>query len=76
MANSIAPIFTLRRLNAAVERARYIGNRSKYMPHQGQREALRRRIGGFAGVANVAKVCGCTRTDAVAAIHNNLYGEH
>lgn len=28
-------------------RARYIRNRSKYMPHQGKRECTRRVIGGF-----------------------------
>lgn len=27
--------------------------RSKYMPHQGKRECLRRRRGGFAGVASI-----------------------
>lgn len=41
-------------------RARYIRNRSKYYPHQGQRERLRRQLGGFAGAS----------TDAWHPLHN------
>lgn len=48
-----APLFmSPRELDHAEVRARYIRNRSCYMPHQGKREVLRRRIGGFAGVAS------------------------
>lgn len=39
---------TVRPLDTVAARARYIRNRSKYMPHQGKREKIRRRIGGFA----------------------------
>lgn len=43
-------------------------SRSKYMPHQGKRERLRRRIHGFAGVANMASDLGITRADALGCI--------
>lgn len=49
-------------------RARYIRNRSCYQPHQGERERLRRRIGGFAGVANMAEDLGIPRAEALARI--------
>lgn len=42
--------------------------RSKYTPHQGKRERLRRRIGGFAGVANHAEDLGITRAEVVRRI--------
>lgn len=47
-------------------RARYIRNRSKYMPHQGKRECARRVMGGFHGVANTAKITGMTREQVIA----------
>lgn len=37
---------------------------NRYRPHQGKRERLRRRIGGFAGVANLAEDLGITRAEA------------
>lgn len=50
----IPPNYGPRVLTSAYARARYIRNRSKYYPHQGQRERLRRMMGGFAGASTDA----------------------
>lgn len=60
-----------RQMTGAIRKP-YRGRYNKYTPHQGARETLRRRIGGFAGVSEAAKFTGNSFIDTARNIDAGL----